>query len=215
MTKIEQHLTILGKPVRDRVTKMSGIATSVCFDLYGCIQVCVNPFTRSRKGDNSGIALITHLVSVLQKLAALLLVSQDILRLGLIRLFQLPYCCLLHRFSFLHLGLHFRFQVSVFQFWPPGIGGLFKAPAPASMMSFALNYPQAGLLPGTGHHAEANDGIAVPVPTKHDWRGRKAPALPARPSLASIMETMPTNFFFVHNGVECGGLPPLWLFGSF
>jgi len=43
MTKIEQHLTILGKHVRDEVTTLTGIATSVCFDLYGCIQVCVNP----------------------------------------------------------------------------------------------------------------------------------------------------------------------------
>jgi len=43
MTQIEKHLTILGKNVKDKVTKLSGVATSVCFDLYGCIQVCVNP----------------------------------------------------------------------------------------------------------------------------------------------------------------------------
>ena len=43
MTQIEKHLTILGKNVQDKVTKLSGVATLVCFDLYGCIQVCVNP----------------------------------------------------------------------------------------------------------------------------------------------------------------------------
>ena len=40
---VKKHLSILGYPVRDRVTKISGVATSVCFDLYGCIQVAINP----------------------------------------------------------------------------------------------------------------------------------------------------------------------------
>lgn len=42
MNAIEKHLSILGKPVRDRVIKIEGIATSVSFDLYGCVQVVVN-----------------------------------------------------------------------------------------------------------------------------------------------------------------------------
>jgi hypothetical protein len=43
MKNIINHLSILGHKVRDRVTGFNGVATSVCFDLYGCIQVTVNP----------------------------------------------------------------------------------------------------------------------------------------------------------------------------
>ena len=49
---IKSHLSILGKPVKDKVTGMKGIVSSVSFDLYGCIQVIVNPGlgkTASRK----------------------------------------------------------------------------------------------------------------------------------------------------------------------
>lgn len=37
------HLQILGLPVRDRVTKFKGTASSVVYDLYGCIQVSITP----------------------------------------------------------------------------------------------------------------------------------------------------------------------------
>jgi hypothetical protein len=40
---IKQHLALLGHKVKDRVTGLSGIVTSVGFDLYGCIQAIVNP----------------------------------------------------------------------------------------------------------------------------------------------------------------------------
>lgn len=40
---VNQQLEVLGKRVEDRVTGLSGVATSVCFDLYGCVQVCINP----------------------------------------------------------------------------------------------------------------------------------------------------------------------------
>lgn len=40
---IKNHLKILGHKVEDRVTGLSGVASSVCFDLYGCIQVAVTP----------------------------------------------------------------------------------------------------------------------------------------------------------------------------
>lgn len=43
MIEVQKHLSILGKRVRDRVTTYEGVATSVSFDLYGCIQVVVNP----------------------------------------------------------------------------------------------------------------------------------------------------------------------------
>lgn len=43
MTNIQKHLGILGKRVVDRVTGYTGVATTVAFDLYGCIQVFINP----------------------------------------------------------------------------------------------------------------------------------------------------------------------------
>lgn len=33
----------LGYRVTDRVTGLSGVVTSVCFDLYGCVQATVSP----------------------------------------------------------------------------------------------------------------------------------------------------------------------------
>ncbi len=43
MSAIQKHLRLLGLKVRDRVTGMEGIVSSVCFDLYGCIQAAMNP----------------------------------------------------------------------------------------------------------------------------------------------------------------------------
>lgn len=40
---LDKNISILGKKVRDRVTGFMGIATVIGFDLYGCIQVSVNP----------------------------------------------------------------------------------------------------------------------------------------------------------------------------
>lgn len=42
-SNVQKHLSVLGYPVRDRVTGFAGIATSVSFDLYGCVQVIVHP----------------------------------------------------------------------------------------------------------------------------------------------------------------------------
>lgn len=48
-------LEILGVPVRDKVSGYTGVAASVCFDLYGCIQVVVTPRQDSPdKGYHSG-----------------------------------------------------------------------------------------------------------------------------------------------------------------
>jgi hypothetical protein len=49
----EDNLDILGHKVVDKVTKFKGTATSVCFDLYGCIQVSV--CSTSKKGANSSV----------------------------------------------------------------------------------------------------------------------------------------------------------------
>lgn len=40
---VAKHLSYLGKKVKCRVTGFEGVVTSVSFDLYGCIQVVVNP----------------------------------------------------------------------------------------------------------------------------------------------------------------------------
>lgn len=38
----DPYLCFLGKPVRDKVRGLTGVATSVCFDLAGCVQVAVS-----------------------------------------------------------------------------------------------------------------------------------------------------------------------------
>lgn len=40
---IHKHLQLLGIPVQDKVTNVKGVVTSICFDLYGCVQALVNP----------------------------------------------------------------------------------------------------------------------------------------------------------------------------
>jgi hypothetical protein len=37
------HLGLLGKKVKDSVTGFEGTVTSICFDLYGCIQALIHP----------------------------------------------------------------------------------------------------------------------------------------------------------------------------
>jgi hypothetical protein len=43
MIYLEKHLNMLGLRVEDRVTGFKGVAATVAFDLYGCIQCLVNP----------------------------------------------------------------------------------------------------------------------------------------------------------------------------
>lgn len=40
---IEKTINMLGRKARDRVTGYRGTITSVCFDLYGCVQVWLTP----------------------------------------------------------------------------------------------------------------------------------------------------------------------------
>lgn len=41
--KVLEYMKIMGFRVRDIVTGFQGVATAVSFDLYGCIQVVVQP----------------------------------------------------------------------------------------------------------------------------------------------------------------------------
>jgi hypothetical protein len=38
---MKQHLDLLGVNVTDKITGVSGIVDSICFDLYGCVQASV------------------------------------------------------------------------------------------------------------------------------------------------------------------------------
>ena len=40
--QINKHLELLGKKIRDKVTGVEGVVTSISFDLFGCIQAIVN-----------------------------------------------------------------------------------------------------------------------------------------------------------------------------
>lgn len=40
----ERHIGLLGYRAKDRVTGFSGTIDSVCFDLYGCVQISLRPW---------------------------------------------------------------------------------------------------------------------------------------------------------------------------
>lgn len=40
---MKEIIKLLGRKGKDKVTKTKGVITSVCFDLYGCIQVILTP----------------------------------------------------------------------------------------------------------------------------------------------------------------------------
>lgn len=39
----KNHIDLLGKKAKDKVTGFTGVLTGVSFDLYGCIQVVITP----------------------------------------------------------------------------------------------------------------------------------------------------------------------------
>ncbi len=41
--QVQKHFELLGMPCKDRVTGLTGVVTSVGFDLYGCVQAIVHP----------------------------------------------------------------------------------------------------------------------------------------------------------------------------
>jgi len=50
MKNTEEHLNLLGLKAKDKVSGMTGVITSISFDLYGCVQAVVHP-----KVDKNGI----------------------------------------------------------------------------------------------------------------------------------------------------------------
>ncbi len=47
---MKRYMEILGHKVRDRVTGFTGVASSVHFDLYGCVQCIVSPAMDPKTG---------------------------------------------------------------------------------------------------------------------------------------------------------------------
>ena len=49
-----RHIALLGKKAKDKITGLTGIITSVSFDLYGCIQAVITPPASKEGKVNSG-----------------------------------------------------------------------------------------------------------------------------------------------------------------
>ena len=47
---VEEYLNLLGKKGKDNITGQTGVVTSVCFDLYGCVMVDLKPDTLDKEG---------------------------------------------------------------------------------------------------------------------------------------------------------------------
>jgi len=41
--QVRKHLELLGMPCKDKITGMTGVVTSVRFNLYACAQILVHP----------------------------------------------------------------------------------------------------------------------------------------------------------------------------
>lgn len=51
MTQSEKHLQILGFRARDRITGLTGVISSISFDLYGCVQALLHPGVNKDTGE--------------------------------------------------------------------------------------------------------------------------------------------------------------------
>ena len=65
---VEKSIDYLGKKVKDRIRGTKGVITSVCFDLYGCVQVVIDLQKVDKEGkrvdsgwiDINRIEIISH-----------------------------------------------------------------------------------------------------------------------------------------------------------
>jgi hypothetical protein len=51
---VQQSLGLLGMVVKDKVTSLTGVVTSIAFDLYGCIQAIVVPEVKEDNTTSDG-----------------------------------------------------------------------------------------------------------------------------------------------------------------
>lgn len=59
-------LDLLGQKVRDRVTGLEGVVTTISYDLYGCVQAIVTP--KAKEGETRSSAWFdTHRLVVLNE----------------------------------------------------------------------------------------------------------------------------------------------------
>lgn len=49
MNKTQKAIDLLGRKATDRISGIAGVITSVCFDLYGCIQAAITPQAQDGK----------------------------------------------------------------------------------------------------------------------------------------------------------------------
>ena len=49
--KYEEVIDLLGRKGKDKITGRTGAISSICFDLYGCIQVTMTPTSVDNKED--------------------------------------------------------------------------------------------------------------------------------------------------------------------
>ena len=68
MSKVaEKHLSCLGYKAKDKVTGFSGVVDSVCFDLYGCIQVSLKPPVNAKGEVLNGYWFDINRIKILSK----------------------------------------------------------------------------------------------------------------------------------------------------
>lgn len=48
---MKEHFKLMGLEVTDAVTGVTGVVTSICFDLYGCVAALVQPMAEKGKVD--------------------------------------------------------------------------------------------------------------------------------------------------------------------
>lgn len=67
MKSIEKHIGFLGFRAKDKVTGFIGVIDSVCFDLYGCIQVSLKPPMNEKGEIPTGYWVDINRVKILSK----------------------------------------------------------------------------------------------------------------------------------------------------
>ena len=61
---INESIALLGMPGEDRITGRKGVITSICFDLYGCVQVALTPKAKEDGTLIEGVWVDIHRVEI-------------------------------------------------------------------------------------------------------------------------------------------------------
>ncbi len=60
-SQVDEHIDLLGLQVKDKVTGLEGVVTTMSFDLYGCIQAVLTPAAENGVVPNSSWFDVTRL----------------------------------------------------------------------------------------------------------------------------------------------------------